>query len=168
MHDRETLPVTEQEPAKEITKAQEPKSGKLITKPTPEELKNDGVVYSKGRDGESIESKVLNKVGKSGEIISKETIKSGKTITVLGSLKDTAQYAEEKGFNVLPANGWTLEKNKKFVEDALKRGDEIWIVTNPYKHEKLSRSKGFRSEFIETEIPLLEKHGYDVYKKFKK
>ena len=60
-------------------------------------------------------------------------------VTVLGRyIGGTERYIGEPGFNVLnvPGKGagrWNWTRNKRFIDDAIERGDEIRLVTNPYK-----------------------------------
>lgn len=62
-----------------------------------------------------------------------------KQVTVLGRyVGGTEHYIGEPGFNVLnvPGKGagrWNWTRNKRFIDDAIERGDEIRLVTNPYK-----------------------------------
>lgn len=58
-------------------------------------------------------------------------------ITVLGRFKGgTEKYIGEPGYNALnlPSKGagrWNWTRNKRFLDDAIERGDEIRLVTNP-------------------------------------
>lgn len=128
-----------------------------------------------GRDGIP-GGQFLNKVGKLGNVISKTTrkaIEAGKKrITIIGSLQDAAKFKGRKGFNVLEealeGKKWTRQKNIQWLDQAIERGDEFWVVTNPKQHKALAEEKGFISEFIKTEIPHLKKKtGISIIDKFK-
>ena len=62
----------------------------------------------------------------------------GQNVTVLGRYKGgTERFIGKPGFNVLnvPSRGpgrWNWTRNKRFIDNAIKRGDEIRLVTNPY------------------------------------
>lgn len=67
-------------------------------------------------------------------------------ITVVGKLQDTQQYVGKRGFNVLAKrDDWTLEKNQKFIRDAMNRGDDIlfcsWTASGQYREELIQMLK---------------------------
>jgi hypothetical protein len=63
---------------------------------------------------------------------------SGRQVTVLGRYKGgTERFIGKPGVNVLnvPSKGpnkWNWTRNKRFMDNAIKRGDEIRLVTNPH------------------------------------
>jgi hypothetical protein len=86
-----------------------------------------------------------------------------KLTTVLGSGRDVAQYAGREGFNVLdmssvPEEEWA-RTNAEWLNAALQRGDNIWLVTNPATHTALMQSLGKTSYYLDLELPMLEQYG---------
>lgn len=95
---------------------------------------------------------------------------NGKQVTVLGSLRDTERYKYRKGFNVLNVPDSVYNKmepeqfdmlNAQWLNGPLRRGEEVWLVTNPLEHTvlmlTLSDAKGrwITSRYLELEIPML-------------
>jgi len=88
-----------------------------------------------------------------------------RTITILGSMQDVAPYANRHGFNVLdlsnvPKEEWARE-NAGWLNDAIVRGDDIWLVTDPVKRSaelmaKYGTDQG--SAYISLELPMLEQY----------
>ncbi len=61
-------------------------------------------------------------------------------ITVIGKMKDTIKYAGREGYNVMSFSYyWSPELNKRFIDEAIERGDQFLIVslvvTGEYKNE---------------------------------
>ena len=88
-----------------------------------------------------------------------------KQITVLGSARDTRQTVVDwPGHNVLSIDPsqWSAKKNIKWLDSAIRRGDEIYLGTDVEKHESLLRSLPTRpfSGFIDLEVPYLKWKGY--------
>lgn len=83
---------------------------------------------------------------KSEPAVAEEVV--ARQVTVLGRYKGgTENFIGEPGFNVLnnPARGtgrWNWTRNKRFIDHAIERDDEIRLVTNPhvpqYSGERLS------------------------------
>lgn len=80
--------------------------------------------------------------------------------TVLGSRVDTLVAKEWPGHNVLDIPDWTPQKNIKWLDSAMRRGDDIYLATDPAKHRALMVSLGKRSAFTDLELPYLELKGY--------
>ena len=82
-------------------------------------------------------------------------------VTVLGRyVGGTERYLGEPGFNVLnaPARGtgrWNWTRNKRFIDDAIERGDELRLVTDPHK-PLYSGGNDYQRE-----LDYLRKRGYD-------
>jgi hypothetical protein len=86
-----------------------------------------------------------------------------KTITIIGSSRDTAEYFGRPGFNVLNLDGipeaqWRAI-NTRWIDDAVERGDEIWLVTDPAKHAALMTRLGKNSYYLSLELPRLQALG---------
>jgi hypothetical protein len=89
-------------------------------------------------------------------------------ITVIGSLRDTEPFIGREGFNVLNVpkdvyESMTPEEfdalNTRWLQSAINRGDEIWLVTDPIKHAELMETLGTNSRYLDLELPLLEQTG---------
>jgi len=83
-------------------------------------------------------------------------------VTVLGSGKDVAQYANQPGFNVLnmdnlPTSEWPRQ-NALWLNQAITRGDEIWLVTDPAVHAQLMQQLGYSSFYLDLELPMLKQY----------
>lgn len=90
--------------------------------------------------------------------------------TVLGSGRDTTAYANQPGFNVLnmdnlPPAEWARQ-NALWLNQALQRGDSIWLVTDPAKHAQLMQQLGKTSYYLDLELPMLEQYGANAVPKF--
>jgi hypothetical protein len=82
--------------------------------------------------------------------------------TVLGSGRDVAPYAKRPGFNVLnmdnlPATEWPRQ-NALWLNQAIRRGDDIWLVTDPAKHTQLMQQLGKSSYYLDLELPMLQQY----------
>lgn len=80
--------------------------------------------------------------------------------TVIGSRDDTLKYKDKEGYNVLDVTDWTEEKNIKWLDKAIKRGDAIKLVTSTKKHSQLMKRVGKKSAFLDLEIPSLKSKGF--------
>jgi len=70
-------------------------------------------------------------------------------VTVLGSGRDVSAYAGKPGFNVLdmskvPEAEWA-RTNAEWLNAAMRRGDDLWLVTDPVKHTQLMQQLGKES-----------------------
>jgi hypothetical protein len=92
-----------------------------------------------------------------------------RTITVLGSRRaiDAGAYVSRRGFNVFrPAANMTKQEidraNAEWLNAAIVRGDEIWLVTHPEQHARFLQSLppgAFESSnYIHLELPMLEQY----------
>jgi hypothetical protein len=90
-----------------------------------------------------------------------------RTITVLGSRRaiEAGAYVTRPRFNVFrPAANMTKQEidraNAEWLNAALVRGDEIWLVTHPERHARFLQSLppgAFESSnYIHLELPMLE------------
>ncbi len=82
--------------------------------------------------------------------------------TVLGSGRDVAPYANRPGFNVLnmdslPASEWPRQ-NALWLNQAITRGDNIWLLTDPAKHTQLMQQLGKSSYYLDLELPMLQQY----------
>jgi hypothetical protein len=80
-------------------------------------------------------------------------------VTVIGSGADVRAY-QGRGFNVLnmddlPPSEWPRQ-NALWLNDAIQRGDDIWLVTDPKKHAKLMKEVKKSSYYLDLELPMLE------------
>ena len=87
-----------------------------------------------------------------------------KTITVLGSGRDVAQYAGKPGFNVLNMNrNLPIEVRKainvRWLDAAIDRGDDFLLKTDPVKWDNFMREIGKQSFYNEVELPRLLQRG---------
>lgn len=89
-------------------------------------------------------------------------------------MKDVAPYAGREGFNVLdmsavPKEEWS-RVNAEWLNQAIVRGDDIWLVTDPVKRSaelmaKYGTDQG--AAYISMELPMLEQYsGVNVVKAF--
>ena len=107
---------------------------------------------------ESSSSRVATRVG---EGITADT----RMITVLGSSSDVAPYANRPGFNVLnmnnlPKSEWPRQ-NALWLNQAIRRGDTIWLVTDPVANSaRLTAKYGtdLGSYYHSLELPFLEQY----------
>ena len=92
-----------------------------------------------------------------------------RTITVLGSRRaiEAGGYVTRPRFNVFrPAANMTKQEidraNAEWLNAALVRGDEIWLVTHPEQHARFLQSLppgAFESSnYIHLELPMLEQY----------
>ncbi len=87
-----------------------------------------------------------------------------KTTTVLGSGADVAPYAGKPGFNVLNMDRTLpLETRKainiQWLDEAIGRGDDILLKTDPIKWDRFMRKVGKESFYNEVELPHLLQRG---------
>jgi hypothetical protein len=80
-------------------------------------------------------------------------------VTVIGSGADARAY-QGRGFNVLnmddlPPSEWPRQ-NALWLNDAIQRGDDIWLVTDPKKHAELMKEVKKSSYYLDLELPMLE------------
>lgn len=90
--------------------------------------------------------------------------------TVLGSGRDVAKFAGKEGFNVLdmakvPEAEWA-RTNAEWLNTALRRGDNIWLVTDPAKHTLLMNELKLQSYYLDLELPMLDQFGAKAIPKF--
>ena len=81
-------------------------------------------------------------------------------VTVIGSGADTRAFQDRPGFNVLnmdnlPEDEWPRQ-NALWLNDAIRRGDDIWQVTDPDKHADLMKELKKSSYYLDLELPMLE------------
>src|SRR5262249_41972238 len=92
-----------------------------------------------------------------------------RTIAVLGSRRaiDAGAYVTRPRFNVFrPAAKLTKQEidraNAEWLNAAIVRGDEIWLVTHPEQHARFLQSLppgAFESSnYIHLELPMLEQY----------
>jgi RHS repeat-associated protein len=94
------------------------------------------------------------------------------TITVIGSLQDTAAYAGRPGYNVLNVpeeayNAMSAQEfdrlNAEWLNQAFQRGDTIMAVTNPVAHaqylESIAPALSFQSRYLNLELPMAQEFG---------
>jgi hypothetical protein len=99
------------------------------------------------------------------------TVAETRMTTVLGSGRDVAPYANRPGFNVLnmdnlPASEWSRQ-NALWLNQAVTRGDQIWLVTDPAAHAQLMQQLGKSSYYIDLELPMLNQYsGVNAIPKF--
>lgn len=86
-------------------------------------------------------------------------------ITVLGSGRDVAPYVGQSGFNTFTGAGIpTAEldtQNALWLNNAIQRGDQIWLVTDPQAHASLLQSLPGQpqSAYLNLELPMLNEYG---------
>lgn len=100
-----------------------------------------------------------------GQIVGLVAAKSAvvpKQITVIGSRADTLASKGWPGHNVLDVPTWTAKDNIKWLDSAIRRGDEIYLATDPAKHAAMLDSLPTRpfSAFTDLELPYLQWRGY--------
>ena len=85
-----------------------------------------------------------------------------KQITVIGSRTDTLAAKGWPGHNVLDVPTWTAKGNIKWLDSAIRRGDEIYLATDPAKHAAILDGLPTRpfSAFTDLELPYLQWRGY--------
>ena len=72
--------------------------------------------------------------------------------TVLGTRADTLVAKDWPGHNVLDIPDWTLQKNIKWLDSATRRGDDIYLATDP--------SQARSGSVFQQELRYLEFKGY--------
>ena len=65
---------------------------------------------------------------------------------MIGSRVDTLAYKGRPGYNVLDIPNWSLRKNIKWLDSALRRGDVIKLVTDPSKWKDVNPGSAFFQE----------------------
>ncbi len=83
-------------------------------------------------------------------------------ITVIGSRADTLTARAWPSHNVLDVPTWTAKGNIKWLDSAIRRGDEIYLATDPARHAAMLDSLPTRpfSAFTDLELPYLQWRGY--------
>jgi RHS repeat-associated protein len=85
-------------------------------------------------------------------------------VTVIGSRSDTLVAKNWPGHNILdvPDILWSKKLNIKWLDSAIRRGDDIFLGTDPIKHEAILMSLPTRpySGFIDLELPYLKRRGF--------
>lgn len=83
-------------------------------------------------------------------------------ITVLGSRIDSLAAKGWPGHNVLDIPNWSAKENIRWLDSAIRRGDEIYLATDPAKHRAILDSLPNRpfSAFLDLELPYLQSRGY--------
>jgi len=83
-------------------------------------------------------------------------------ITVIGSRVDTLAAKGWPGHNVLDVLQWSAKGNIRWLDSAVRRGDEIYLATDPTKWRGFLDSLPNRpfSAFIDLEMPYLQSKGY--------
>lgn len=110
-------------------------------------------------------------LGASMSVAADAAAADSRMVTVLGSGRDVAQYANRPGFNVLnmdnlPMSEWPRQ-NALWLNQAITRGDEIWLVTDPAAHAQLMQQLGKSSYYIDLELPMLNQYsGVNAIPKF--
>ena len=67
-------------------------------------------------------------------------------ITVIGSRADTLAYKGRVGYNVLDVADWSMKKNIKWLDGALRRGDAIRMVTDPSRWRMIHPESAYFQE----------------------
>jgi RHS repeat-associated protein len=85
-----------------------------------------------------------------------------KTITVLGSGADVGKYVGRAKFNVLNMDDiketeWA-RTNAEWLNKAIHRGDDIWLITDPVEHQRLMQQLGKKSYYLDLELPMLNEY----------
>jgi len=80
--------------------------------------------------------------------------------TVLGNGQDVAPYIAKPGYNVLEMDrtlplATRKEINIRWLDDAIDRGDDIILKTDPIKWDRFMRESGKESFYNEIELPRL-------------
>jgi RHS repeat-associated protein len=92
-------------------------------------------------------------------------------VTVLGSGRDVAPYVGRPGFNTFTGKGIAQAEldtqNALWLNNAIQRGDEMWLVTDPVKHQALMDAKNLQSAYLNLELPMLNQYsGVNAVPKF--
>lgn len=79
-------------------------------------------------------------------------------ITVIGVTDDTAKYLGRRGYNVLkvPEEAWSHGYNGQWLGQALSRGDDILLATDPVKLQKALSVAGKESIYLRFELPAVQ------------
>jgi len=78
-------------------------------------------------------------------------------VTVLGSGHHVCDYAGKPGFNLLDMSKileaeWA-RTNAEWLNAAMRRSDDLWLVTDPVKHTQLLKRLGKESYYLNLELP---------------
>ena len=103
-------------------------------------------------------------------LASESAATESRMVTVLGSGRDVSAYAGKAGFNVLdmstvPEAQWA-RTNAEWLNTALRRGDDVWLLTDPAKHTQLMQQLGKESYYLNLELPMLEEYNASVVPNF--
>lgn len=79
---------------------------------------------------------------------------------MLGNGQDVAPYIAKPGYNVLEMDrtlplATRKEINIRWLDDAIDRGDDIILKTDPIKWDRFMRESGKESFYNEIELPRL-------------
>lgn len=109
-------------------------------------------------------SRVLSKekVGSDGEVLGAVASVAARGVSVIGPRATYREFAKKMGANFLNVtdDAWTMRKNVKFLQDVVKRGDDV-IFAGKYNPAKLDPSS-----VLAQEIRYLQRHGYSWNKDF--
>ena len=99
------------------------------------------------------------------------TSASSQMTTVLGSGRDVAPFVGKPGFNTFTGAGIPAAEldtqNALWLNNAIQRGDQIWLVTDPAAHQALMNQLNLQSAYLNLELPMLgEYSGVNAIPKF--
>jgi hypothetical protein len=103
---------------------------------------------------------VIGTVGRSGAAVGSGASTAAKEITILGRTLNVDEFVGKPGHNTLSISikqgpgSWNWTRNKRFIDDAIERGDEIRLVTDPF--EPLYRG----GNYYQRELKYLRDRGY--------
>jgi RHS repeat-associated protein len=92
------------------------------------------------------------------------TVANSQMTTVLGSGRDVAPYVGQPGFNTFTGAGIPAAEldtqNALWLNNAVQRGDQIWLVTDPGAHAALLQSLPGQpqSAYLNLELPMLNQY----------
>jgi hypothetical protein len=83
-----------------------------------------------------------------GSVLKENGQVGSRRITVLGSRQDTLVARDWPRHNVLnlPEGKWSWAKNKQWLDDAIERGDEFYLATDPNKWRQIRPSSVYFDE----------------------
>ena len=105
-------------------------------------------------------------------LLAADTAAAGSRMTtVLGSGRDVASYVGKPGFNTFTGAGIAPAEldtqNALWLNNAIQRGDQLWLVTDPAAHQALMDLKGLQSAYLNLELPMMgEYSGVNAIPKF--